>query len=119
LNLAVRELLREQSVNGSGNVRSSENSIQVDIPLAMPDPRDIIDIASTNIAPATSNSDEKSASREPRKFLSVWFRCCHTYGRMNRNKDHTAYEGRCPKCGARVHAGIGPNGTSQRMFEAG
>ena len=85
----------------------------------MPDPRDIIDIESMNIAPATPSSGSTPSSREPRKFLSVWFRCCHTYGRMNRNKDQTAYEGRCPKCGAKVHAAIGPNGTSQRMFEAG
>jgi hypothetical protein len=56
--------------------------------------------------------------RSARKFLSVWYRCCHTYGRMYRNRSETAYEGRCPRCGARVRARIGPGGTSQRMFEA-
>lgn len=53
-----------------------------------------------------------------RRFLSVWFRCCHVYGRMMRNRDGSAYQGRCPKCGAAVRARIGPEGTSRRMFEA-
>lgn len=53
-----------------------------------------------------------------RPFLSVWFRCCHAYGRMYRNAAATAYEGRCPRCGAAVRARIGPGGTSQRVFEA-
>lgn len=57
-------------------------------------------------------------SKSARKFLSVWFRCCHTYGRMTRNKEKTAYEGRCPKCGAKVRALIGARGTNRRMFEA-
>jgi hypothetical protein len=61
-------------------------------------------------APMTGNAN---------KFLSIWFRCCHVYGRLNRNATHTAYEGRCPRCGAMVHARIGPDGTSRRMFEAG
>jgi hypothetical protein len=53
-----------------------------------------------------------------RPFLAIWFRCCHAYGRLYRNADETAYEGRCPRCGARVQAYIGPDGTSRRMFEA-
>jgi hypothetical protein len=57
------------------------------------------------------------ARRSPR-FLSIWFRCCHVYGRMYRNADETAYEGRCPSCGSPVHALIGPDGTSRRIFEA-
>ena len=54
----------------------------------------------------------------PRKFLSIWYRCCHTYGRLYRNKAGTAYEGRCPRCGATARALIGPGGTNQRLFEA-
>jgi hypothetical protein len=53
-----------------------------------------------------------------RRFLAIWFRCCHVYGRLYRNPSGTAYEGRCPKCGAKVRVLIGPDGTSQRMFEA-
>src|SRR5688500_17514942 len=78
--------------------------------LQMPDPRDILDVH------GVSAGDPKSpAAGAPnpalRKFLSVWFQCCHTYGRMHRNKQGTAYEGRCPKCGAAVSAKIGPGGT--------
>jgi len=55
----------------------------------------------------------------PKPWLMVWFRCCHTYGRLNRNREQTAYTGCCPKCGTRVGAKIGPGGTSRRMFRAG
>jgi hypothetical protein len=58
-------------------------------------------------------------SPEPqRAFLSVWFRCCHAYGRMYRNAEQTEYNGRCPKCGAPVRALIGPDGTDNRIFMA-
>ena len=69
----------------------------------------------------TSPNDERrshGANALPRKFLSIWYRCCHTYGRLNRNQDGTAYEGRCPRCGASARAIIGPGGSNQRMFEA-
>jgi len=84
----------------------------------MTDPRDKIDI------PELCEPDNREArkdqgetgSRQP--FLSVWFRCCHVYGRLNRNKAQTAYTGRCPKCGVRVQALIGSDGTNRRVFEA-
>ncbi len=53
-----------------------------------------------------------------RRFLSVWYRCGHVYGRMYRNQAGTAYTGRCPRCGAPVRAAIGPDGTDRRMFVA-
>jgi len=61
---------------------------------------------------------EREAAASSRRFLSIWFRCCHTYGRLYRNADETAYEGRCPRCGAEVYALIGPGGTDRRIFEA-
>ena len=61
---------------------------------------------------------EKVSRGTRRSFLSVWFRCCHVYGRMYRTPEQTAYLGRCPRCGAPVRAGIGPHGTSRRMFQA-
>lgn len=82
--------------------------------------RDIIDIEGLRQAnPAELNPQAAAPQAGPaRRFLSVWFRCCHTYGRMYRNRDETAYEGRCPRCNTRVNALIGPNGTDRRLFEA-
>jgi hypothetical protein len=82
--------------------------------------RDIVDIVDIDGLrdPSPTASTSGDASAGPRRFLSVWYRCCHTYGRMERNAAGTAYEGRCPSCGAPVRARIGPGGTSRRTFEA-
>ncbi len=85
------------------------------------DPRDKLDIESVKpkgSAPppakqATDPADEK------RRFLSILFRCCSTYGRLYVNAEGSHYVGRCPKCGARTKARIGRGGTDQRIFEAG
>ena len=66
--------------------------------------------------PGPPRSREEAPGKRP--FLAIWFRCCHTYGRLYRNKEQTAYEGGCPRCGAKVEAKIGPGGSARRMFEA-
>jgi DNA polymerase II large subunit len=83
----------------------------------VPDSDDVIELRGRRAMPepASSHSDPATNSR---RFLSVWFRCCHTYGRMYRNTSNTRYDGRCPKCGATVQAVIGPGGTNRRMFVA-
>ena len=90
---------------------------------AVSDPRDIVEIGGTRVhggeASSRANGAQKAAASARSRFLAVWFRCCHVYGRMQRNHAQTAYEGRCPRCGAKVHARIGPGGTSRRVFEAG
>ncbi len=53
-----------------------------------------------------------------RPFLGIFFECCHTYGRIYRNAEASAYEGRCPRCGAEVRVPIGPDGTQARFFAA-
>jgi len=69
--------------------------------------------------PSGAGNAGEAASGGPRKpFLSVWYRCCHTYGRLTRTADGTRYTGACPRCGARVEAMIGPGGTTRRIFEA-
>ena len=71
----------------------------------------------TGNAPNTAPGSE--GGRGPKKpFLSVWYRCCHVYGRLTRTQDGTRYRGACPRCGARVEALIGPGGTARRIFEA-
>lgn len=83
---------------------------------SMPGDGDILELGGRRVVGA--NTSAKSTQRGGKRFLSVWFRCCHVYGRMHRNRSQTAYEGRCPKCGAAVRATIGEGGTSKRLFEA-
>jgi len=82
--------------------------------------RDIVDIDGLRLPPDDdpADGDEGDARGPSRRFLMIWFRCCHAYGRLYRNPQATMYEGRCPSCGASVHAIIGADGTSKRMFEA-
>ncbi len=58
------------------------------------------------------------AGDSDRRFIMIWFRCCHQYGRLSRNPSGSRYEGRCPRCAAKVSAGIGPGGSTRRIFEA-
>ncbi|QPJ66628.1 MAG: hypothetical protein G3M78_14935 [Candidatus Nitrohelix vancouverensis] len=57
-------------------------------------------------------------TKEPKKFIGVMFECCKVYRRIYINKENNAYEGRCPRCGARVKATIGADGTDSRFFSA-
>lgn len=62
--------------------------------------------------------DKKNASAaEP--FLGIHFKCCGIYTRIYRNRQQSAYEGRCPRCARAVRVPIGQGGTGSRFFEAG
>ena len=65
---------------------------------------------------------EEEKKRDPKKFLGVYFECCHVYGRLYQNKDATHYVGRCPRCMSPLKVPIGdgdnPNATNQRFFKA-
>jgi len=63
--------------------------------------------------------DLAAAAALAAQFLMIWFRCCETYGRLPKAQDGACYEGRCPKCSARLRVPIGAGGTARRIFEAG
>ena len=78
------------------------------------EPRDRVEIEGLK---GTDHAMEGETLGPRRKFLSVHFRCCSTYGRLYINEAETKYEGRCPRCGARTSARIGPGGSAQRIFD--
>lgn len=84
----------------------------------MPDPRDIVDIDGLRTQPTAAPEPSRDATA-PKPFLMIWFRCCETYGRLPKSADGACYEGRCPKCLAKLTVPVGEGGTSRRMFEAG
>ncbi len=77
-----------------------------------------LNLGGREIAERVDGPQSDGGKGTKRRFLSVWYRCCHVYGRMYRNAEETAYLGRCPGCGAPVRALIGPDGTTGRMFRA-
>ncbi len=81
----------------------------------MADSRDRIEIDGLH---QTGAAPRKATPASGSRFIMVWFKCCHRYGRLTRNAAETRYEGRCPRCGGRVSAGIGTAGTSRRGFGA-
>ena len=64
----------------------------------------------------SSESGDSQSSGRP--FLGIYFRCCKIYSRIYKNRQGTAYEGRCPKCLRKVSIKVGDQGTSERFFIA-
>lgn len=64
-------------------------------------------------------SDENDEKEEKNSnYLGIMFNCCNVYARIYKNKDGSAYTGRCPKCMKTVKISIGSGGTNQRFFRA-
>jgi len=55
---------------------------------------------------------------ESKKFLGIMFNCCNVYARIYKNKEGTAYVGRCPRCMRSVKVKVGEGGTNTRFFNA-
>jgi hypothetical protein len=77
-------------------------------------PGDFLDLSSEG----PSREGEGSKPAKDRRFVGVQFDCCDVYTRVYINRDETAYEGHCPRCGNKVRLGIGPGGTDSRFFTA-
>ena len=65
--------------------------------------------------------EDNKDSLPKRKFIGVWFECCHAYGRLYKNKDGTIYRGRCPKClrSVQVRIDSGSDKATNRRFFRG
>lgn len=82
---------------------------------------DIVELDGRPVAaggPVGGPAHNATVGMPKRPWLSVHWKCCHTYSRIYRNRAGTAYEGCCPKCGTRASATIGPGGTNARFFTA-
>ncbi|MCC7475892.1 MAG: hypothetical protein IT425_10880 [Pirellulales bacterium] len=71
-----------------------------------------------DLSSESSPGSRGNAKAESRRFVGVHFACCDVYSRVYVNREQTAYEGNCPKCGKRVVLKIGPGGTDSRFFTA-
>jgi hypothetical protein len=60
----------------------------------------------------------KALMKDKKKFLGIMFECCNVYSRIYKNRQGTAYEGRCPRCLRRARILIGAEGISTRFFKA-
>ncbi len=65
-----------------------------------------------------SSQAESGQQQGARPWIGVQFECCGVYLRIYRNRQGTAYEGRCPRCNRPLSVKIGPGGTTNRMFRA-
>lgn len=61
---------------------------------------------------------EENEKFEKRSYIGIMFNCCNTYGRVYKNKEGTAYVGRCPRCMRSVKVKVGEGGTDRRFFNA-
>jgi len=66
--------------------------------------------------PEENKGEEKIQKKS--NYLGIMFNCCNIYGRIYKNKEGTAYVGRCPKCMRSIRIKVGEGGTNQRFFNA-
>ncbi len=81
----------------------------------MPGPDYIVDIDGVTTPQASAPTGE---GLQGRPWVAVEWKCCNVYSRVYRNREGTAYEGRCPKCMRHAKARVGPGGTNARFFTA-
>ncbi len=84
------------------------------------EPDYILEIGSSEAKVSNSGQSVRAedGTSKGRKYICVQFDCCNVYNRIYKNRQGTAYEGYCPRCGKRVKVRIGPNGVDARFFRA-
>lgn len=65
-----------------------------------------------------SNAPIAGGRTEGRPWIGIHFQCCGVYTRVYRQREASSYEGRCPKCTAKVSLRVGPDGVAARVFTA-
>ena len=65
------------------------------------------------------NSDPAQQDNERRPYLGVRFTCCNVYTHIFLNAQQSAFVGWCPRCAAKLEIKAGPDGSDERIFEAG
>ncbi len=83
------------------------------------EPSYILDVHGLWDEPGDADSADVAGPAQGRAWIGIQFECCSVYTRVYRNREGTAYEGRCPRCSRPVHIRIGPGGTNHRLFRAG
>ena len=64
----------------------------------------------------SKNADKNNLSKK--RYISIYWKCCHSFSRIYKNKEGSAYEGVCPKCKSALSVPVGDHGTTQRTFIA-
>ncbi len=59
-----------------------------------------------------------SSDSQSKPFIGMLFKCCNVYMRIYRNREGTAYEGRCPRCGKPITIRVGEGGSDARFWSA-
>lgn len=84
----------------------------------MTGPDYILDIDGIMASGRSDPCRDPDPPRRGRPWLAIHWKCCHTYSRIYRNAEGTAYAGRCPGCGKALRVAVGEGGTDARFFEA-
>lgn len=64
-----------------------------------------------------NKSSKERGNKSPKRFLSLYWECCHVFSRVYKSDDGKSYQGNCPKCRIGISVPIGPDGTTRRCFK--
>ncbi|SCA63885.1 hypothetical protein SCG7109_BK_00030 [Chlamydiales bacterium SCGC AG-110-M15] len=62
------------------------------------------------------DSPQREKPPPKRRFISIYWSCCHCFSRIYKNQSGAEYTGYCPKCRSYLAVPVGKGGTTQRIF---